>query len=252
MIKNIFRNFFSRPLFQPFFELLLFLSLKGLNIGDGHSVETSGEENVIRFIKKRGPLDSATIFDVGAHTGEWLQMFRKHSKQAKVFCFEPSPDAYHTLHKTSDPHTTFVQSALGEQTGTAYLESNVLGDSQAHLLNSPTDKTNSVPVTTVDMFCKKNNIQKIDLLKMDVEGYELKVLHGAREMLQKGAIRCIQFEFGSLSEERPSLKEFFETLGNQYVFYRILKKGLRPINYRHYFEIHTTTNFLAVQKISTT
>lgn len=251
MWKAMFRNFFSRPLFQPFFEFCLFLSLKGMNVGDGHSPKTSGEENVFLFLKKNTALDTAVVFDVGAHTGEWLEMCRKHLTQATVFCFEPSEKSFEVLSQKKNPHTTFVQQALGDHAGTVLLTAQTSGDSQSHITTSSKNAT-AISMTTLDAFCKKHNVQKIDLLKMDVEGYELKVLHGAREMLQKGAIRCIQFEFGSLSEEQPSLKEFFETLGNQYAFYRILKKGLRPISYRHFFEIHTTTNFLAVRKVSTT
>lgn len=248
MWKGIFRNFFSRPLFQPFFELCLSVSLKGMNVGDGHSPKTSGEENVFLFLKNNAVLNTATIFDVGAHTGEWLELLREHSSQAKVYCFEPSETSFQVLSKKADPQTTCVQQALGIHEGTAELTAETSGDSQSHITAS-SENTTTVSMTTVDAFCKKHNIQKIDLLKMDVEGYELNVLRGAREMLQKGAIERIQFEFGSLSEEQPSLKAFFDMLGDQFVLYRILKKGLRPIKtYRHYFEIHTTTNFLAVKK----
>ena len=42
-----------------------------------------------------------------------------------------------------------------------------------------------VNVTSIDSFCKKKNIDKIDLLKIDTEGHEAKVLKGANKMLKK-------------------------------------------------------------------
>ena len=96
---------------------------------------------------------------------------------------------------------------------------------------------------------RPNNIQNIDLLKLDIEGYELRVLHGAKEMLKKGSIMLIQFEFGVLSKEKYSLKEFFDILGEQYQICRILKHGYYPLEkYNHYYEIMTVTNFIAIKK----
>ena len=49
-------------------------------------------------------------------------------------------------------------------------------------------------VTTLDIFCAENGIRQIDLLKIDVEGFEYVVLKGAQNVLMKGAIKAIQIE----------------------------------------------------------
>ena len=51
-----------------------------------------------------------------------------------------------------------------------------------------------VNVVSIDSFCKKKNINKIDLLKIDTEGHEAEVLKGATRMLKKN-IRYILIEF---------------------------------------------------------
>jgi hypothetical protein len=53
-----------------------------------------------------------------------------------------------------------------------------------------------VPVTTVDRFAAEHGIGAIDLLKVDAEGYDLQVLHGAASMLDRSAIRFVLSEIG--------------------------------------------------------
>ena len=53
-----------------------------------------------------------------------------------------------------------------------------------------------VESTTIDQYCADNNIDHIDLLKVDVEGAEYQVLRGARHMFENRKIGCCIFEFG--------------------------------------------------------
>lgn len=52
----------------------------------------------------------------------------------------------------------------------------------------------NIPITTVDEFCQENDISKIDILKMDVQGAELKVLEGSIKMLKHRSIKMIYTE----------------------------------------------------------
>ena len=50
-------------------------------------------------------------------------------------------------------------------------------------------------VDTIDDFCSANRIPKIDILKIDTEGFDLNVLKGAKQMLSRGQIAFIYTEF---------------------------------------------------------
>lgn len=250
--KKIIGDVFSRPLFQPLFEKVLNLSMKILNIGEGQIVETSGEETVLKVLDKISGSKEVTVFDVGAHVGEWVNLFKAHfHKKASVYSFEPSKKAYSELSKINMEGLYTENLALGEVKGRKYLSANITGESTACV----SDKKNNmklyeqIDIVTLDEYCAENKIDTIDLLKLDVEGYELKVLEGAGEMINKGKIKLIQFEFGATSSEKYSLKQFFDILSKQYQICRILKHGYYPLKrYNHYYEIMTVTNFVAIRK----
>jgi FkbM family methyltransferase len=55
-----------------------------------------------------------------------------------------------------------------------------------------------VQCTTLDAYCARSKIERIDVLKIDTEGFDLKVLQGSSVMLQKHAIKFVYFEFNDL------------------------------------------------------
>ena len=104
---------------------------------------------------------------------------------------------------------------------------------------------------TLDAYCQEKNIQKIDYLKIDVEGHEFSVLKGGINLLQKKSIKIIQFEYGgSHIDSRTYLKDFFELLEPfDYQFYKITPKiALHVPKYKYELDNFQYSNWLAVQK----
>ena len=68
------------------------------------------------------------------------------------------------------------------------------------------EKKIKAKVSTLDIYCKKNNINNIDLMKIDTQGYEPEVLDGAYEMLSNQKIKIIEIELilGFAYEKRLS------------------------------------------------
>jgi FkbM family methyltransferase len=243
-MKTLIRDIFSRPIFQNFFEGIIVFTLKVLNIGEGQAVETSGEKNVVTLLDKISNDKEVVVFDVGAHTGEWFGIFKSiYTKKAKIYSFEPEKKAFLELSKINDAELKPVNLALGDTVEKKYL-------SGAQVIDNTTNSdSEEINVTTIDKYCSDNNIKYIDLLKMDVEGYELRILRGAKEMIKNGNIKLIQFEFGAVSSEKYSMQDFFDILGEKYTICRILKHGYYPLKkYKHYYEILSLTNFIAIKK----
>lgn len=250
MNKKIIQYTLSRRIFQNFFENVLNIILKILNIGEGQSVETSGEKNTLNVLKKINKNKKVVVFDVGAHTGEWYKMFKKeYTEKAFVHSFEPSKMSFNTLSKIKDEDFHPENIALGNISEMRYLSGQENGCSGSFLTSQKDPMSELVRVETLDKYCKSNNIDNIDLLKIDIEGYELKMLDGAKDMISENRISLIQFEFGAPSEEKYSLKDFFDLLNSKYQICRILNSGIFPLKtYKHYYEINTITNFIAIRR----
>lgn len=138
------------------------------------------------------------VFDVGTNIGTIANWFSNRTKH--VHGFEPHPD---NLRMTQDQivlrqtkNITLSQLALGSEPGSLQLHvksfhgHHSLGDTDA----SPTVEKIDVQVDTVDRYCKTNAIDRIDFLKIDVEGFEEDVLKGATGMLAEGKVGLVLFE----------------------------------------------------------
>lgn len=244
-------------MFQKVFEYNLNFSLKVLNIGEGHDVNNSGEINAVTLFNKlfKDTKRELVVFDVGAHYGEWASMFNANSDHsASIYSFEPSREAYKILTEKIINHFHPENIALSDFNHSSFLSASEPGSVTSRVVENNEKIIKGICVEkietkTLDDYCLRNNINNIDFLKMDVEGYELKVISGAKDMIDKNRISLIQFEFGAESDEKYSLKAFFDLLGGKYHIYRLLKKGIYPIKkYKHYFEINTVTNFIAIRK----
>ena len=72
----------------------------------------------------------------------------------------------------------------------------MLTDGASDMFRISDDGTETVHVCSLDDFCSHHEIENIDYLKIDTEGYELQVLQGAERLLQSGMIRFIELEAG--------------------------------------------------------
>ena len=146
------------------------------------------------------------IFDVGANSGNTTLKYLKVFPSAIIHSFEPFADSYEVfinLHKDS-LNVNLNKYALSNDIGSSILNVNKSVDTNSLLeskkLGASSDKS-CVSVgqilienNTIDNYCLKNNIKEIDILKIDVQGSEIKVLKGAINMLRNGRIKLIYLE----------------------------------------------------------
>ncbi|MFZ9888828.1 MAG: FkbM family methyltransferase [Myxococcota bacterium] len=108
----------------------------------------------------------------------------------------------------------------------------------------------TVQTRTLDDFCAEHGVERIDLLKIDTEGHELRILDGARRMLAEKRIRALQFEFNEMNvASRSFLKDFIERLPGHHLF-RLLPTGLLPVApySPFFFEVFGFQNIVALPR----
>lgn len=148
------------------------------------------------------------IIDAGAHTGETLTMAKRVFPAASIHCFEPDPDSFRDLSRVAanyrDVH--LYQVALGDMSGSFDFFRNVESMTSSLLPTAMvagktevgglmvTRETIAVSVMTLDEFCAEHHIEHIDLLKIDCQGFDLRVLKGAQRMLREYRVALIQCE----------------------------------------------------------
>ncbi|WP_217574811.1 FkbM family methyltransferase [Mesorhizobium sp. GbtcB19] len=138
----------------------------------------------LAFVLARALPETATVLDVGANIGFTASLAAAHG--AKVYALEPSPSAHPCLLETIRANgfqkaITPVQKAFGAQVGTISFLDHPGSPSVSHIAADATLDGHGaiqVPVTTLDQFVKENRL-KVDLVKVDVEGFEIDVLAGA-------------------------------------------------------------------------
>lgn len=186
------------------------------------------------------------IFDVGAHVGSVTEIYRKVFPTASIYAFEPTTASFAELqkHTVTDKKFYAYQMAIGEKKGTVMFNNNV-----APMTNSllPADAGNvhdwdylgddiyncieqvKVDSTTIDQFCEENAITHIDILKMDIQGYEYAALQGAKRMLETHAISLVYQEIIMTSTYVGQ-----HSLADYLLFYESF--GYELLNFSGYFE----------------
>jgi len=254
--------FAGRKIFQTFFRKLHTLSLVGMNYSRASRHGHNGEKNVLRSL--RDQLDGSeelVLFDVGANVGAYsedvLEVFK--NRRFRLFSFEPSKATFKILAEqfTNQPQVHLANIGLSDREGEIVLYS----DDELSPLSSVYPRnlehvdihfsqTQTIQVSTLDKFCLENDIDQIDFMKLDVEGHEMAVFEGAKDMIARQAIKFVQFEFGGCNiDSRTFFRDFFLLLNPKFKLYRVVTDGLVEIaTYSEKLEVFQSINFLAVHR----
>jgi FkbM family methyltransferase len=144
------------------------------------------------------------IFDVGANSGTTARRLKTSFPDAQIYCFEPVTETFNQLvgNLKDLRGITPCNLALGADEGTSriYLRENSEWNSLVPEINDylrdHQHPFTDVQRTTIDLFSAQHGIERIDLLKIDTEGYEKEVLQGAQQSLGAGLVRAIYLEVG--------------------------------------------------------
>jgi len=152
------------------------------------------ERGLLRKIAFQG----AVVADVGANIGIYSQFLsRCVSPTGLVHSFEPSPDNFKRLsaatHDLSNVRLT--QAAVGERSGESklYVSDKLNVDHRAYKANGDSRRAVPTDMVALDDYFKPG--QRVDLIKMDIQGYELHALRGAQRVLQENRDINLLLEF---------------------------------------------------------
>lgn len=186
------------------------------------------KSNEFSFFRNNIKKDNPVIFDVGANHGLIIEKFLKDFPQATIYAFEPVPHLCSEL-KAKYMNNKLLQisdHAISDYEGVSDFFVNKGVDTSSILsprktgLNSDESVQISqkitVTTTSIDKFCESQSIEKIDILKMDIQGNELKALLGAKNLLKSHRISIIYLEtyFIQQYNSQPLFSEIFSFLNS--------------------------------------
>jgi FkbM family methyltransferase len=165
-----------------------------------------------------------TILDVGANEGSFAKSARSAFPYAQIFSFEPLPGCARVLEAElgADPRFLVFRCALGDHSGETHMfqneytaSSSILAMAKTHVDAFPytarADRI-TVPLRTLDDVVRDRHLATPALLKLDVRGYELKVLAGARDTLARVSVILLEVSLQQMYESAPVFDEVYRSL----------------------------------------
>jgi len=208
--------------------------------------------------------NDAVIFDIGANIGSMSLAFAKLTPDGQVYAFEPTTYAFIklkenlSLNPSLAEHINTIQMFASEETASdhkieAYSSWKIDGSAEsAHPLHGGTLKTDqekNIPAISLDDFCDENRIQRLDCIKIDTDGHELKVLKGATRTIGKFQPIVI-FEIGLyiIQEHGIEFEEYLEFFADHgyTLFNSKNNKQVTPENYLRQIPLYYTTDVIAI------
>jgi len=188
------------------------------------------ERRLLRTVLSAG----SVVVDAGANIGIYSQFLsRCVGPTGIVHSFEPSPENFNRLQSAVRDlaNVRLSQAALGEcsQSGELYLSDKLNVDHRTYATDGDSRRAVQIDIVALDDFFEPG--QRVDLIKMDIQGYELHALRGANRVLADNPTAKLLLEFWpyGLKQAGANWMDFLATLESKNMVVRqVTKHGLVP------------------------
>jgi FkbM family methyltransferase len=258
--KSLVLNSVARVFSHSYYSTQIARRVVQIYDNDGNAdMKKNGEFFLLKLITKIR--SQGVFFDVGANNGDWSGEVFDLGFKGQIFAVDPLPKNIQILKKRFAGQNSFhpLQFAMSDSVREATFFSNVdnsqSGTDSLYNMNrigySPSLQEVKVQCTTLSRLTEEQHVEKIDFLKVDVEGHELFVLKGAQSLLAEGKIDFIQIEFGHAARAAGvylhDIVKFMENF--PYEIFVIKPQGFMPLNFTPFTENrYSYINFLLVRK----
>ncbi len=165
-----------------------------------------------------------TILDIGAHTGQFAKEIRRNLPQVKIYSFEPLKDCYKELlrNMSKDKNFEAYNFALGEKEVKQEINRSIYSPSSSLLAMAnlheemyPHTKGGSkekIEIKRLDDVFENYDLEKEILVKIDVQGYEDKVIKGGANLISQAKIVFLEVSFFELYKEQALFEQIYEIM----------------------------------------
>ncbi len=213
-------------------------TLLGLNASD------PSPRSMKRFLPQ-----NAVVLDIGANEGDFAALCKKACKSVKLVVVEPQKELKEKLLTVLGPDDICIWKAASNFVGVSAFNRKSIGDRKASLSSTKNLYDISVEVTSVDQIFEEYNLKRVNLLKIDTEGNDFRVLLGSEESINTGRIDAIIFEISYrtfMSGFTPQDIEIWLRDKGYSKFYRATKRlGFIPVAKLHNYRAETQNILVA-------
>ena len=206
-------------------------------------------------------------FDIGANKGHYTYKLESLSKSKNIYAFDPIHENYIFLNKIF-PNCKIYKYAISDKSINTQFKIPIVKKKLIHtrgklnfdIVEKNEDGYQSIDVEckTLDWFIEKEKINKLNFIKIDVEGSELKILHGGKKSIKKlKPIMLIEIEQRHHKVNIDEIFNYILNLGYNMKFYDLMNSEFKPISkfsvaqHQNYSKIKSSeyiNNFFCIPK----
>lgn len=189
----------------------------------------------------------ATILDIGANTGQFARKMRTFFPEAKIISFEPIPSVYEQLKKNFSGDTRFEAYCCGlgekEETATFFLNESTasssllkMQDHTLHFAAATVAEPIEVVIRRLDDVLANHPLPRPILVKIDVQGFEDKVITGGTDVLKQADMVISEVSYVPLYEGQKLFNDIYDQI-----------KALGFLYHGNYEQLHSPANNMPLQ-----